>query len=131
MSAAATIGLAPRWNNTQWVCIVGDSNFTLTITSTKGRFFRYGQEYTTLDFILKHGDMDISVDASQVEWTRESDLTAEDLLWNTEHAFASTTLDITPRDMPSNWYDTKQVAFRCTVFLRDGETYSETLSFNR
>lgn len=131
MAAAATVGVAPRWNNTQWVCIVGDSNFTLVITSSRGRFFRYGQEYTTLGFVLKHGEMDISVDASQVEWTRESGLASEDQLWNIEHATASATLDITPQDMPSNWHDTKQVSFRCTLALRDGETYSETLSFNR
>ena len=134
MAEAATVGLAPRWNNTQWVCIVGDSNFTLEITSTRGRFFRYGQEYTQLGFILKHGDMDISVDASQVEWTRESGLTAEDLLWNIEHAAASATLDITPQDMPSNWFDTKQVSFRCTVTIRDGEdvqTYPETFDINK
>lgn len=134
MAEAATVGLPPRWNNTQWVCIVGDSNFTLEITSTRGRFFRYGQEYTQLGFILKHGEMDISVDASQVEWTRESGQAAEDTLWNIEHAIASATLDITPQDMPSNWFDTKQVSFRCTVSIRDGEeiqTYSETLDINR
>ena len=71
---AATVGLPPRWNNTQWVCVVGDSNFTLAITSSKGRFFHFGREYTTLGFVLSHGDNDISVDAWQVEWTRESGL---------------------------------------------------------
>lgn len=39
-------------------------------------FFRFGQEYTQLGFVLRHGEMDISVDASQVEWTRESGLPA-------------------------------------------------------
>lgn len=118
---AATVGTPPRWNNTQWVCVVGDSNFTLAITSSKGRFFRFGQEYTTLGFVLSHGDMDVSVDASQVEWTRESGLTEEDLLWNTEHADSAATVDITPADMPSNWYETRKVVFRCTVSLKDGE----------
>lgn len=117
----AAVGIPPRWNNTQWVCVVGDSNFSLAITSSKGRFFRFGQEYTTLGFILSHGDMDISVDASQVEWTRESGLTEEDLLWNTEHAASAETVEITPADMPSNWHETRKVIFRCTVFLKDGE----------
>ena len=121
MSDAATVGLPPRWNNTQWVCIVGDSNFKLEITSTKGRFFRFGQEYTRLGFILTHGDMDISVDASQVEWTRESDLLEEDLLWNIEHAENANTVDITPLDMPTNWYEAKKVVFRCKISIRDGE----------
>lgn len=118
---AATIGLPPRWNNTQWICVVGDSNFTLEITSTKGRFFRFGQEYTTLGFLLKHGEMDISVDAWQVEWTRESDIPEEDLLWNVEHSASADVVEITPQDMPSNWYEVKKVAFRCTVSIRDGE----------
>lgn len=118
---AATIGLPPRWNNTQWICVVGDSNFTLEITSTKGRFFRFGQEYTTLGFLLKHGEMDISVDAWQVEWTRESDIPEEDLLWNVEHSASVDVVEITPQDMPSNWYEVKKVAFRCTVSIRDGE----------
>ena len=128
---AATVGLPPKWNNTQWVCVSGDGDFTLEITSTKGRFFRFGQEYTTLGFRLRHGSMDISTDASQVEWTRESGNTQEDLLWNTEHASSHETVDITPADMPSNWFDKKQVAFRCTVAIRDGETFTQSFTVNR
>lgn len=131
---AATIGLPPRWNNTQWICVVGDSNFTLEITSTKGRFFRFGQEYTTLGFLLKHGEMDISVDAWQVEWTRESDIPEEDLLWNVEHSASADVMEITPQDMPSNWYEVKKVAFRCTVSIRDGEevqTFTNEFNINK
>lgn len=131
---AATIGLPPRWNNTQWVCVVGDSNFTLKITSTKGRFFRFGQEYTTLGFLLKHGEMDISIDAWQVEWTRESDIPEEDLLWNVEHSASADVVEITPQDMPSNWYEVKKVAFRCTVSIRDGEevqTFTNEFNINK
>ena len=129
----ATVGLAPRWNNPQWVCVVGDSNFSLSITSSKGRFFYFGREYTTLGFILKHGDLDISVDAWQVEWSRESGLPEEDALWNIEHSSSGSTVEITPEDMPSNWYDTRKVVFRCTVYLKDGEveqTMTETISIN-
>lgn len=131
---AATIGLPPRWNNTQWICVVGDSNFTLEITSTKGRFFRFGQEYTTLGFLLKHGEMDISVDAWQVEWTRESDIPEEDLLWNVEHSASADVVEITPQDMPSNWYEVKKVAFRCTVSIRVGEeiqTFTNEFNINK
>ena len=127
----ATVGVPPRWNNTQWVCVSGDGNYTLAITSSRGRFFRIGQEYTTLGFVLKHGDEDISVDAWQVEWTRESGLPDEDLLWNTEHADNVTTVEITPLDMPSNWREVRKVVFRCTVFLKNGEdvqNFSEEFS---
>lgn len=133
VAAAATVGTPPRWNNTQWVCVVGDGNFSLAITSSKGHFFRFGLEYTTLGFLLKHGEMDISVDASQVEWTRESGLTEEDLLWNTEHASCGETVDITPADMPSNWYEVRKVVFRCTVWLKEGEveqTLTEEISIS-
>lgn len=127
----ATVSVPPRWNNTQWVCVSGDGNYTLSITSSKGRFFRIGQEYTTLGFVLKHGDEDISVDAWQVEWTRESGLPDEDLLWNTEHADNAATVEITPADMPSDWREVRKVVFRCTVFLKDGEdvqSFSEEFS---
>jgi hypothetical protein len=117
----ATIGVAPRWNNTEWVCVVGDSNFTLEIDSSRGHFFRLGREYTTLTYKLKHGDMDISADAFQVEWERDSGLPDEDLVWNSEHAESNQSVEITPKDMPSNWAETKQVTFRVTVFLKDGD----------
>jgi hypothetical protein len=128
---AATIGVPPRWNNTQWVCVSGVDNYTLYITSTKGHFFRFGQEYTQLGFVLKQGDMDISTDASQIEWTRESDITDEDQVWNTEHADSAQTVDITPADMPSNWYSVKKVIFRVTVSLRPGGDYTTALTFNK
>lgn len=122
VSPQATVGLAPRWNNPQWICIVGSNNYTLAITSTKGRFFRIGQEYTRLGYILKHGDMDITSDAWQVKWERESGLPDEDLLWNIEHANVANALEISPRDMPTNWIDKRKVSFICTVWLKEGET---------
>jgi hypothetical protein len=131
---AATVGLAPRWNNIEWVCVVGDSNYTLEIDSSKGHLFRIGREYTTLTYILKHGDMDISADAWQVEWTRESGLDDEDKLWNLEHADCNESVDITPQDMPSNWAEARQVTFRVTVYVKDGEdveTYSNEITINK
>lgn len=128
----ATIGKAPRWNNAEWVCVAGDDNYRLEITSSKGRFLRYGREYTQLGFILKHGDMDITVDASQIEWTRESGLATEDLLWNIEHAGNSLTVDITPADMPSNWGSVLEVSFRVRVSIREGEEgQSATFTINK
>jgi hypothetical protein len=110
---------------------VGDSNYSLDIQSSKGHFFRIGKEYTTLSYLLKHGDMDISADAWQVQWTRESGLDSEDLLWNKEHADCAETCDITPSDMPSNWYTQRSVIFRCTVYLKDGADETElTAEFN-
>lgn len=121
----AQIGVAPRWNNTDWVCVVGDGNYSLAIESSKGRFFRFGREYTTLSYVLKHGDMDITADAWQVKWTRESGLDDEDLVWNTEHKDCALTCEITPKDMPSNWYEQLSVVFRCTVYLKDGADETE------
>ncbi len=121
----ATVGIAPRWNNAQWVCVVGDGNYTLEITSSSGHLLRYGREFTTLGYVLKHGDMDISVDAWQVKWTRESGLWEEDLLWNIEHAESGEAVSITPQDMPTNWAEERRVTFRCTVTLKDGEDARE------
>ncbi len=133
---AATVGLEPRYNNLEWACIVGDSSFTLAVTSSNGRFFRFGQECTQLGFVLRHGEMDISVDASQVEWTRESGLPGEDLLWNIEHSSSFMTVDITPADMPSNWHEARQVVFRVKVSILDGaapqpKTFETTFSLKK
>jgi hypothetical protein len=118
VAETATVGKEPRWNNTEWVCVVGEHDFSLEIESSKGNFFRYGKEYTTLTATLLHGKMDISEDAPPATWTRESTETQEDALWNKEHAGETgLTLEITPTDLPSSWRETRTVAFRCTVAL--------------
>lgn len=123
MVPEATIGKEPRWNNTEWVCIVGDKNFSLSIYSSNGRFFRPTQVYTTLSYILKHGTTDITADASSIEWTRESDLTDEDSAWNRMHSESSKTVEITPQDMPSNWLEKRRVKFKVKINLNDGQNY--------
>lgn len=128
----ATVGVAPRWNNTQWICVAGGQNYSLAITSSRGNLFRLGQEYTQLGYILKHGDMNISADAWQVKWERESGMQAEDELWNVEHANAGHVVDITPRDMPTNWAETRKVVFRLTIWLKEGEQpRTREFTFNR
>lgn len=126
----STIGKAPRWNNTEWVCVVGDSNFRLEIASSAGYMFRYGRENTTLSFNLYHGSTDISVDASSVAWTRESGLAEEDKSWAILHKDDAKTCVITPSDMPSNWKTTRSVLFRCTVSIKDGKSLSNNIKIN-
>ncbi len=121
----ATVGKEPRWNNTEWVCVVGDTNYTLSIASSVGNFLRYGREYTTLTATLRHGAKDITADAYRVSWSRESGLDDEDTVWAATHPHSDMTLDLTPEDMPSNWRDERRVAFRCTILLLDGDTSEE------
>jgi hypothetical protein len=121
---AATVGKEPRWNNTEWACVVGDKDFTLEIESSKGNFFRFGQEYTTLTATLYHGKIDVSEDVTEVVWTRESSQEKEDKLWNQEHAEVGMALSVTPKDMPSDWTESRKVTFRCTVTL-DNEQVTE------
>lgn len=123
--AEATIGREPRWNNTEWVCVAGDSSYSLEIASSAGNFLRAGKEYTTLTATLRHGTIDISADAWQVAWTRESGDDAEDKIWATEHAGTGLVLDLKPADMPTNWYTVRKVTFRCTVSLLDGDDPSK------
>jgi hypothetical protein len=133
--AKATIGKEPRWNNTEWVCVVGDVNYTLTIESSAGNFLRYGREYTTLTATLRHGSKDITADAWQIAWTRESGLDEEDTIWAIAHQGAGMSVTLTPEDMPSNWYETRKVVFRCTITLLEGSsddnnTISEVFSIS-
>lgn len=126
VAEAATIGKAPRWNNTEWVCVVGDQDFSLEIESSAGHFFRIGKERTQLTATLWHGKIDVSEDATAVRWTRESGMDQEDALWNVEHTGLGLTLEVTPEDMATNWVTERKVTFRCTVSLDVTATASAT-----
>ncbi len=123
VASEARIGVAPRYDNTDWVCIVND-NFTLKIVSSEGNVLRYGREYTTLSAVLCHGDEDVTADivtgSWQVEWTRDSGQPSDDLAWAVSRAGAGVDLSITPSDMPSNWGTLRKVDFKVTVWVPDG-----------
>lgn len=128
----ATIGVAPRWNNTQWVCVSGVGNVKLNIVSSAGVVFRKNGVKTTLYGQLIHGTMDITDDVSSALWiwTRESTLADEDVAWNAKYSGGAKYINITDVDLPSNWATVKKVIFRLTVHYTNGQTAEKTFAIN-
>jgi hypothetical protein len=129
----ATKGLPPKWNNNEWINLSGDQSAIMEIFSSAGKLFRFGQEYTTLSAKVSIGTDDITADiVDGYTWSRTTNMLEEDTAWNTLHASNITnTLDITPGDMPSNYFDARKVAFRCSCYVRDGEDILAEFTLNR
>lgn len=116
---AATIGLEPRFNNTEWTCILGDKNFSIEIQNTN-KLVRLTDVTATLNVVVRHGTMDVTGDVISWEWTRSSGLPAEDNLWAIERQTDESVLQITNADMASNWLNIRKVSFQVRVTLLPG-----------
>ena len=126
-----TVGLAPRWNSTEWVAITG--NYMVDLNTVDGQhFFRGSDVNTTLVAKVYHGQDDISddIDDSQVEWRRISGKTTEDTAWALLHSDCGLNLEITPDDLPSDFLETRKVGFKVTVTVRPGTETSSQMNFN-
>lgn len=133
ITAQATKGLPPKWNNNEWINLSGDQSTIMNIVSSAGKLFRFGQENTTLSAKVSIGTDDITADIMDgYTWSRTSGMPEEDTAWNTLHATTTTNvLDITPGDMPSNYFEARKVAFRCSCYVRDGEDILAEFTLNR
>lgn len=127
----ATVGLPPRWNNTEWVCLVGGENMSMDIVSTMGDFFRAGSRWETeLQASLYNAEMllsEVEIGRECIYWTRESGETTADEAWNARHGRGKDGFRLrvsSETDLPSSWGPGSQVAFICTVEIPEGETYS-------
>lgn len=114
-------GSEPRYDNTDWTCILGQGNVSIEIVSSAGDFFRAGSQWNT-DLIASvyHAEMDITKDIqdSWITWTRISDDTDGDVAWNLRHKTGSTgmTLHIdSTNDLPGSWGATSNVGYCCTI----------------
>lgn len=120
-AAQSTIGVPPRFNNTEWTCLVGDKNYTIEILNPD-KLVRVTAVAATLSVVVRHGTMDITSDVVLWEWTRSSGLPAEDNLWAIERKASESVLAITNADMASNWLDTRKVSFRVQATIIPGRS---------
>ena len=118
-AAQSTIGVPPRFNNTEWTCLVGDKNYTIEILNPD-KLVRVTAVAATLSVVVRHGTMDITSDVVLWEWTRSSGLPAEDNLWAIDRKASESVLAITNADMASNWLDTRKVSFRVQATIIPG-----------
>lgn len=75
--------------------------YDVEIISTNGVIFKNGQINTTLIAIVRQGTKDVTstIDASRFRWTRVSDDSAGDELWNQSHYGGSREITITKDDV--------------------------------
>lgn len=117
----------PSLTATGWL-LLNTGSLTLAIAISR-RFLRKGDFAngavgTTLSFVLKLGDADISsgIGSNRVEWERitkgagsDPALAAADTAWNQNTGMHTLAVDVTASDLPSNFWTEREVQFRCTV----------------
>lgn len=122
--ALPTIGREPRYNNADWVCLLGGKNMTMEIWSTEGDAFAAGSSWsTTLVAELWNAEMQITeseIGLANIVWQRVSEDTAGDVAWNIQHAQGSVGLRLpitSAADVPQPWTAKSKVSFVCSVLL--------------
>lgn len=122
--AKPTIGREPRYNNADWVCLLGGKNMTMEIWSTEGDGFAAGSSWTTtLIAELWNAEMQIAeaeIGRQNIVWQRISEDTDDDVAWNIQHAQGTVGLQLSinsESDVPQPWTTKSKVRFVCSVLL--------------
>lgn len=127
-----TVGREPRYNNADWVCLLGGMNMSLEITSTAGDYFPAGRPWqTTLVASLWNAEMQIEeeeIGVNNITWERISGDDLADAAWNLRHSAGVDGLELvlsSAVDYPGVWQAGSEVCFQCNVYLPEhDETYS-------
>ena len=122
--ALPTVGKEPRYNNADWVCLLGGKNMTMEIWSTEGDSFAAGSIWsTTLVAELWNAEMQIAeseIGLANIVWQRISEDAAGDVAWNIQHAQGTVGLQLpisSVADVPQPWTAKSKVSFVCSVVL--------------
>lgn len=130
-AVSESAGSEPRFNNTDWVCIIGGGNMAVQIVSSAGNFFRADTDWTT-DLVATVYNAEMLLQESEIglaaiTWLRQSADADGDAAWNVRHSTGSVglTLHIDSRtDLPSAWTAGSSVGFMVIVTFPDGAAYS-------
>lgn len=124
-------GSEPRFNNTDWVCIIGGANMSVGIVSSAGNFFRAGTDWSTdLVASVYNAEMRLTEDEiglAAITWMRQSSDSDGDTAWNVRHPTGSVGLTLhvdSTADLPSAWSSGSSVGFMVVVTFPDGAAYS-------
>ncbi|MBQ9202734.1 MAG: hypothetical protein IJ155_00660 [Prevotella sp.] len=129
--AKPTIGLEPRLNNADWVCVFGARNVTVDIVSSEGDWFLSGSTFTTtLTASVWHAEQEwtqAQIGIANIRWERIWDHGDGDASWNLQHGAGRDGLTLSVNsatDIPGEWTAGSSVAFKCIVTMPDGEVYN-------
>lgn len=119
-----TVGREPRFNNTDWTCLLGGANMSLEIVSTAGDGFRANTHWqTTLVVAVYNAEMQLTeaeIGLMSITWMRISSDADGDEVWNTLHPTGSCGLSLpidSDTDVPGSWDVGSSVAYRCKVAI--------------
>ena len=126
-----SVGVAPRYNNTDWICVRGSEDFKINLISTRGDMFRAGSSWQTeLVATVYHGDMQLDeeeIGRGNIYWSRVWDRGEGDVAWNALHAPGHCGLAIpisSDTDLPGGWFLESSVRFRIDITLPQYGSYS-------
>ena len=126
-----SVGVAPRYNNTDWICVRGSEDFKIDLISTRGDMFRAGSSWQTdLVATVYHGDMKLEeeeIGRGNIYWSRVWDRGEGDVAWNTLHGPGHCGLAIpisSDTDLPGGWFLDSSVRFRIDITLPQYGSYS-------
>ena len=130
-----TIGVAPRFNNTDWICVRGKEDIKINLVSSMGDAFRAGSSWeTTLIATVWHGEMQLEqseIGISNISWSREWDKGAGDEAWNLQHDKGKCGLELPVKsvvDLPGEWTLQSSVRFRIDINIPEYGIYSNEYS---
>ena len=125
---APTVGREPRFNNADWVCLIGAGNMIMELYSTGGDAFPAGKRWqTTIVAELWNAEMLLTeqeIGSQNIIWQRISDDAAGDAAWNLQHAGARIGLRLnldSETDCPGTWTAGSRVSFKCSIYLPEQE----------
>lgn len=119
-----TVGVEPRFNNADWVCLLGGANMLIEIISSAGDYFPAGKPWqTTLVAEVWNAEMKVEefeINSQYITWQRISDDRQGDIAWNIQHAQGTQglTLEVDSTvDVPSPWMAGSKVGFQIDITL--------------
>ena len=128
--AMPTIGQEPRFNNADWVCVIGARNISVDVVSSEGDWFVTGRTFTTtLTASVMHAEMLLTEDeigSANIRWERVWDHADGDVAWNLLHGRGRVGLSLpidSATDIPGEWGMGAKVSFTCFVGMPDGYEY--------
>lgn len=132
-----TVGKEPRYNNTDWICLIGGANMTMEIESSEGDQFRAGTRWTTvLTATVKNAEMVLTeeeIGKEHITWQRISNDAEGDVAWNIRHAAGTQGLTLaidSAVDISGEWTAGSKVGFQCDIYIPEKkDTYKAQYSF--
>lgn len=126
----------PQWNSASWQLSKGDTSYSMSLVSTKGRQFRVNAVNTELLATIYYGSIDITdkvmaLTGMEIAWTRDSGDVPSDNTWKPTYVDGNKNkIKLTNDDMGKTWSAIRTVTFKCTIYIPDVAPISQSFYAN-